>query len=59
MFAQMAPRDRDAYRQVFASQYLSGWEPNRGDVEDLLAHDRGEIDTAEYLRRAHGATANE
>ena len=37
--------------EIFVSAYFEGWEPNREDVADLIAHDRGEIDDAEYTRR--------
>ncbi|MBN1458445.1 MAG: hypothetical protein JXA57_02845 [Armatimonadetes bacterium] len=37
--------------EVFANNWLEGWKPNREDVADLIAHDRGEIDDDEYTRR--------
>ena len=37
--------------EVLANNWLEGWKPNRGDVADLIAHDRGEIDDDEYTRR--------
>ncbi|MBP2437271.1 antitoxin VbhA family protein [Microbacterium amylolyticum] len=50
-FVDLDEARRDVFRQAFASQYLSGWEPNRADVVDLLNLKRGVITRDEYLQR--------
>lgn len=51
LFEGMTEKRKNSIRQTFASSWHEGWEPNREDVADLVAHARGEIDTDEYMRR--------
>jgi len=51
LFNALAPRDRDSIRQVFASEYLDGWEPDRQNVLELASLVRGHINLDDYLRR--------
>lgn len=51
VFEGLDARRCNAIRQSFASHWHEGWEPTRGDVADLAAVFRGEIDRPEYLRR--------
>lgn len=41
----------DGITAAFANNWLEGWRPNRADVSDAIAWEKGEIDDAEYDRR--------
>ncbi|MBP2436934.1 antitoxin VbhA family protein [Microbacterium amylolyticum] len=51
LFVDLDEDRQDLFRQTFASQYLSGWEPNRADVVDLLELKSGAITRDEYTQR--------
>lgn len=51
LFVGLDGETTEMISEIFVSAYFEGWEPNREDVADLIAHDRGEIDDAEYTRR--------
>lgn len=41
----------DGITAACANIWLEGWKPNREDVADLIAWEKGEIDDDEYDRR--------
>jgi len=41
----------DGITAACANSWLEGWKPNREDVADLVAWEKGEIDDDEYDRR--------
>ena len=41
----------EGIERAWASQWLEGWKPNREDVADAIAREKGEIDDEEYDRR--------
>lgn len=43
---------QDTVRQVFATEYVSGWNPDRDAVADLVAFTLGRIDFDAYLSRS-------
>ncbi|HAL30789.1 MAG TPA: hypothetical protein DCP20_08770 [Coriobacteriia bacterium] len=51
LFVGMDGETIESYLEIFASNWHEGWKPNREDVADLIAWDKGEIDDAEYDRR--------
>ncbi len=51
LFVGLDGETTEMISEIFVSAYFEGWEPNREDVADLIAHDRGEIDDEEYTRR--------
>ncbi|UWX95960.1 hypothetical protein N2K95_09640 [Arthrobacter zhaoxinii] len=52
LFEGLTEERKNSIRQTCASSWHAGWEPNREDVADLVAHARGEIDMDEFMRRA-------
>ncbi len=38
--------------EVFANNWLDGWNPNRADVANLIDHHKGRLDTRNYLEEA-------
>lgn len=55
LFEHLDRTQRNAVVQSLAAAWHEGWEPNRQDVVDLIDDALGEIDEAEYLRRARQA----
>ena len=51
LFVGLDGETTEMITEIFVSAYFEGWGPNREDVADLIAHDRGEIDDEEYTRR--------
>lgn len=51
LFEGMDEGERNSFRQTFASNWHEGWEPNRADVADLVAHVQGRLSDEEYLQR--------
>ena len=51
LFVGLAGETVEGITETFVSAYFEGWEPNREDVADLIAWEKGEIDDAEYDRR--------
>lgn len=51
LFHDVTAEVTEAIRQAFASQYLSGWEPNRPDVHDFVEYHHGRLTEAEYMQR--------
>lgn len=47
----------EGIERAWASQWLEGWKPNREDVADAIAWEKGEIDDEEYDRRAAARAA--
>ena len=47
----------DGITAAWASEWLEGWKPNREDVADAVAWEKGEIDDEEYDRRAEAKAA--
>lgn len=41
----------EGIERAFANNWLEGWRPNRADVSDAIAWEKGEIDDEEYGRR--------
>jgi len=51
LFVGLDGETAEMISEIFVSAYFEGWQPNREDVADLIAHDRREIDDEEYTRR--------
>lgn len=58
LFEGLSADQKAAVQQVFATEYLSGWSPNRAAVEELIAFTRGQIDFDAYLSRATESAAD-
>ena len=52
LFEDVGVSDTEDIVQTFASAFQEGWEPNRPDVEDLVAFHTREIDLDEYENRS-------
>ncbi len=52
LFEDVSASDTEDIVQTFASAFQEGWEPNRADVEDLVAFHTRRIDFDEYERRS-------
>ncbi|GEC76721.1 hypothetical protein [Microbacterium maritypicum] len=52
LFVDLDDDQQDTVRQVFASEHISGWEPDRDAVADLVAFTLGHIDFNAYLSRS-------
>lgn len=52
LFIDVDEQQKDTVRQVFATEHVSGWEPDRDAVADLVAFTLGHIDFDAYLSRS-------
>lgn len=52
LFVDLDADQQDTVRQVFATEHVSGWEPDRDAVADLVAFTLGYIDFDGYLSRS-------
>lgn len=52
LFEDLDDEQRESVRQVFATEHVSGWQPDRAAVADLVAFTLGRIDFDAYLSRA-------
>ncbi len=52
LFEDVGVSDTEDIVQTFASAFQEGWEPNRPDVEDLVAFHTRRIDFDEYENRS-------
>lgn len=52
LFEDLDDEQQATVRQVFATEHVSGWEPDRAAVADLVAFTLGHIDFDAYLSRA-------
>lgn len=52
LFVGMDGETIEGITAAFANNWLEGWKPNRADVADAVAWEKGEIDDAEYDRRS-------
>lgn len=52
LFSGLSVRQQWAVHNTIANHVMEGWEPERADVADLTALERGDIDGEEYVRRA-------
>ncbi|MGF3057323.1 hypothetical protein [Microbacterium sp. YY-01] len=52
LFEELDGEQQASVRQVFATEHLSGWEPDRAAVADLVEFTLGRIDFDAYLSRA-------
>ncbi len=51
LFVGLDGETTEGISEIFVSAYFEGWKPNREDVADLIAWEKGEIDDEEYDRR--------
>ncbi|MCK0515780.1 hypothetical protein [Williamsia sp. DF01-3] len=51
LFAGLTIEQKWNVHNNIASHVLDGWAPNRDDIADLTALERGDIDGDEYVRR--------
>ncbi|MGO2520931.1 MAG: hypothetical protein ACTH8F_12470 [Microbacterium sp.] len=52
LFVDLDEEQRATVRQVFATEYVSGWQPDRDAVADLVALTLNHIDFDAYLSRS-------
>lgn len=51
LFIELDDRRRANVRDVFATEWLTGWEPDRTAVADVIELANGLIDVGEYMKR--------
>lgn len=51
LFAGLSEQQKWNVHNNIASHVMEGWAPEREDIADLTAFERGDIDRAEYVRR--------
>ncbi|KJC65730.1 antitoxin VbhA family protein [Agreia bicolorata] len=59
LFKDLDDGQQETVRQVFATEHVSGWEPDRAAVADLVAFTLGHIDFDAYLSRSADRAAVE
>ncbi|GAA2926299.1 hypothetical protein GCM10010458_05300 [Microbacterium luteolum] len=51
LFIELDDRHRANVRDVFATEYLTGWEPDRAAVAEVIELERGRIALSDYMKR--------
>lgn len=57
LFVGVSDVTAQAIQDACVASWHEGWEPDRADVEDMVAQARGEVDLDELLRRARARAA--
>lgn len=58
LFIELDDRHRANVRDVFATEYLTGWEPDRAAVADVIELASGRIGLGEYMNRSAARMAS-
>jgi Antitoxin VbhA len=59
LFEPLDDAQREHISEVLAKGRLEGWDPGRDEVADLIDHELGRIDAAEYALRTASRLARE
>ncbi|MCZ4553660.1 antitoxin VbhA family protein [Gordonia rubripertincta] len=57
LFEGLSEQQKWNVHNNIANHVMEGWKPARENIADLVALERGDIDTAEYVRRGRAYLA--